>query len=61
MRPSAMGESSQSVTHLLHAWSAGDEQALARLMPVVYAELKRIAHRRMSLENPGNLLQPRRW
>lgn len=50
--------SSPPVTQLLLAWSAGDEQALARLMPVVYAELRRIAHRRMSLEKPGMSLQP---
>jgi len=50
--------SSPPVTQLLQAWSAGDEEALARLMPVVYAELRRIAHRRMSLEKPGNSLQP---
>ena len=54
-----MGEaSSPPVTQLLQAWSAGDEQALARLMPVVYDELRRIAHRRMSLEKPGNSLEP---
>lgn len=50
--------SSPPVTQLLQAWSAGDEEALARLMPVVYAELRRIAHRRMSLEKPGNSLEP---
>jgi RNA polymerase sigma-70 factor (ECF subfamily) len=48
----------ESVTHLLQAWSAGDEQALAQLMPLVYGELRRIAHRRMSLENPGATLEP---
>src|SRR5579864_9071817 len=46
------------VTQLLHAWSAGDADALPRLMPVVYNELRRIAHRRMSLEKQGNSLQP---
>ena len=50
--------SSPPVTQLLQAWSAGDEEALALLMPEVYAELRRIAHRRMSLEKPGNSLQP---
>jgi RNA polymerase sigma factor (TIGR02999 family) len=50
--------SSVQVTHLLHAWSAGDQAALAQLMPVVYAELRRIASRRMSAESPGATLQP---
>jgi RNA polymerase sigma factor (TIGR02999 family) len=51
-------ESPPSVTQLLQAWSAGDERALTDLMPVVYTELRRIASRRMALENPGNSLQP---
>ena len=53
-----MGEASAPpVTQLLQAWSAGDDQALARLIPVVYEELRRIAHRRMSLEKPGASLE----
>jgi RNA polymerase sigma factor (TIGR02999 family) len=51
-------DSPPPVTELLQAWSAGDEQALAQLMPLVYSELRRLAHRRMSLENPGASLQP---
>jgi RNA polymerase sigma-70 factor (ECF subfamily) len=50
-------ESSPPVTQLLQAWGAGDEAALAQLMPVVYAELRRIAQRRMSLERPGGSLE----
>src|SRR5258708_36409280 len=50
--------SSQPVTELLQAWSAGDEQALERLVPLVYGELRLLAQRRMSLENPGASLQP---
>ena len=49
--------SSPPITQLLRAWSAGDEQALARLMPVVYGELRRMAHRRMALEREGISLQ----
>ena len=48
---------SQGITHLLLAWQAGDEQALDRLLPVVYEELRRLAHRSMSRERPGHLLQ----
>jgi RNA polymerase sigma-70 factor, ECF subfamily len=34
---------SQDITELLAAWSEGDEEALSRLIPVVYPELRRIA------------------
>ena len=34
---------SQDITGLLAAWSEGNEEALSRLMPVVYPELRRIA------------------
>ena len=45
------------VTRLLLAWSEGDEGALKKLIPVVYAELRRLAHRYMSHERPGHTLQ----
>ena len=45
------------VTALLKAWSGGDQTALDRLMPVVYGELRRIAHRYMRSERVGNTLQ----
>ena len=32
-----------SITRLLHQWSAGDDRALERLLPLVYADLRRIA------------------
>jgi RNA polymerase sigma factor (TIGR02999 family) len=46
------------VTQLLQDWGAGDEQALERLVPVVYGELRRLAQRRISREKPGITLQP---
>jgi RNA polymerase sigma factor (TIGR02999 family) len=49
---------SQPVTELLRAWSAGDEKALERLVPLVYGELRQLAQRRMLAENPGASLQP---
>ena len=49
--------SQHDVTRLLRAWSAGDESALEQLIPLVYAELRRLAHRYMSLEQPGQTLQ----
>jgi RNA polymerase sigma factor (TIGR02999 family) len=45
------------VTEMLHAWCAGDREALDRLTPVVQAELHRLAHRYMSRERPGHALQ----
>ncbi len=45
------------VTQLLAAWSDGDRAALDRLMPLVYAELRRLAHHYMSRERPGHTLQ----
>jgi RNA polymerase sigma factor (TIGR02999 family) len=46
------------ITQLLNAWQAGDESALARLMPVVHPELRRIAVRAMCREAVGHTLQP---
>lgn len=45
------------VTKLLRAWEGGDQQALERLTPLVYNELRRIAHRYMARERPGHTLQ----
>jgi hypothetical protein len=50
--------SSQPVTELLWAWSAGDGPALERLAPLVYGELRLLAQRRMLLERPDASLQP---
>ncbi len=45
------------VTGLLVAWRRGDAVALDRLLPLVYTELRRIAHRYMRDERPGHPLQ----
>src|SRR5215831_10304376 len=45
------------VTQLLRAWSEGDQQALEKLTPLVYAELHRRAHRQMARERSGQTLQ----
>jgi RNA polymerase sigma-70 factor, ECF subfamily len=42
---------------MLVAWSKGDSTALDRLMPVVSAELHRLAKRYMRREMPGHTLQ----
>jgi RNA polymerase sigma factor (TIGR02999 family) len=49
--------SPQEVTGLLLAWSEGEQAALAKLTPLVYAELRRVAHRYMGRERPGHSLQ----
>ena len=46
------------VTHLLRAWSDGDESALERLLPLVEAELRRLARGYMARERGGHTLQP---
>jgi RNA polymerase sigma factor (TIGR02999 family) len=45
------------LTELLLAWGSGDEEALARIAPLVHAELYRLAKRYMSRERPDHLLQ----
>jgi RNA polymerase sigma-70 factor (ECF subfamily) len=45
------------VTHLLLAWREGDAEALERLLPLVYEELHRLAHRRIRAERPVQPLQ----
>jgi RNA polymerase sigma factor (TIGR02999 family) len=45
------------VSRLLRAWSEGDQQALERLTPIVYDELRRLAHRYMRRERAGHSLQ----
>jgi len=50
-------DSPEEVTLLLLAWSNGDQAALDKLVPLVYEELHRLAHRYISRERPGNTLQ----
>jgi RNA polymerase sigma factor (TIGR02999 family) len=48
---------SKSVTGLLRAWGDGDERALERLLPLVEAELRRLARSYMAHERRGHTLQ----
>jgi RNA polymerase sigma factor (TIGR02999 family) len=52
-----MTPSPNEVTQLLMEWSSGNESALEKLMPLVYEELHRLAHRYMGRERPGHTLQ----
>jgi RNA polymerase sigma factor (TIGR02999 family) len=49
--------SQQRVTELLIQWSHGDNAALAELTPLVYQELRGVAHHHLSRQNPGHTLQ----
>jgi RNA polymerase sigma factor (TIGR02999 family) len=46
------------VTDLLHRWREGDREALDRLLPLVYAELRRAARREVAREGGAHTLQP---
>ena len=48
----------REITEYLHAWEQGDDGALERLLPLVYAELRAIAARHLGSERPGHTLQP---
>ena len=45
------------VTGLLLSWRQGDAEALDRLVPLVYDELRGVARRRLQREQPGHALQ----
>ena len=49
--------SSHEVTQLLKAWTAGDQNALEKLTPLVYEQLHRVARRYMAGQRPGHTLQ----
>ncbi len=49
--------SPHEVTQLLADWSRGGTAALDKLTPLVYEELRRLAHRYMSRERPEHTLQ----
>jgi len=46
------------VTQILTAIEQGDAKAADKLLPLVYEELRRLAAKKMSLESPGQTLQP---
>ena len=48
----------EGITQLLADWSKGDQKALNQLMPMVHAELRRLAGNYLRRERPGHTLQP---
>jgi len=49
--------SSNPVTELLMRWRRGDQEALQSLLPLVYDELRRLAHYHLEAERVGHTLQ----
>jgi RNA polymerase sigma-70 factor, ECF subfamily len=47
----------ENVTELLQQWQGGSQEALDRLLPLVYDELRRQAARYLRRERPGHTLQ----
>ena len=52
-----MDTSSDEVTRLLQDWGKGNQQALERLVPLIYEELRQVAHKCLYRERPGHTLQ----
>jgi RNA polymerase sigma factor (TIGR02999 family) len=53
----APGTDDEDLTQFLQAWTAGDENALDQLVPLVYSDLRRIAERQMRKESDNQTLQ----
>jgi hypothetical protein len=49
--------STGQTTEFLRAWRNGDRSALDRLIPIVYKELRRLAHHCLKSERAGHSLQ----
>jgi RNA polymerase sigma factor (TIGR02999 family) len=54
---SDMAVEEQDVTGLLRQWSDGNQQALGRLLPIIYDELRRVAHQYLHRERHERTLQ----
>jgi RNA polymerase sigma factor (TIGR02999 family) len=52
-----MAPEQQQVTKLLREWGAGDKEALDRLIPLVYDQLRKLASRCLASERPGHTLR----
>jgi RNA polymerase sigma factor (TIGR02999 family) len=53
-----MQSQSKDVTQLLIDWNHGDAEAVGKLMPIIYAELHKIAAHYLSKERVNHTLQP---
>jgi len=52
-----MASDTDKVTRLLSEWSGGNREALEQLLPMIYDELRRLAHSFLNRERPGHTLQ----
>lgn len=52
-----MSADSQNVTQLLQDWSRGNQEVLEELLPLIYNELRHLAHNFLYRERPGHTLQ----
>jgi RNA polymerase sigma factor (TIGR02999 family) len=52
-----METSSDEVTRLLRDWGNGNQEALEKLVPLIYTELRQIAHKCLYRERPSHTLQ----
>jgi RNA polymerase sigma factor (TIGR02999 family) len=52
-----MTSDSENVTRLLLDWSSGNQQALEELVPLIYKELRQLAHNFLYRERSGHTLQ----
>ena len=50
-----------NVTQILAAMEQGDPRAAESLLPLVYAELRRLAASKLRMRNPGRRCRPRPW
>ncbi len=53
-----MTERDEQVAELLKDWQQGDDDALQELLPILYADLRRLAASYMRRESAGHTLQP---
>ncbi len=53
-----MYETKNEVTALLEEWGNGDPEALGKLMPLVFEDVRSLARRHLSLEAADHTLQP---
>src|SRR5262245_50237354 len=57
LEPSVDPGSAGPISQLLRKWQAGDSEALNALVPLVYADLRKLAHRYLQKQRPDHTLQ----
>ena len=57
MPASAQQSALHPISELLAKWHGGDPEALRSLLPLVYKDLRRLAHHYLKAERSGHTLQ----